>query len=139
MIEQRDLLRKLYAKTLMMDEDVLESSEDVHDVFMPKMLQIIEENLSNRNFTIKVLTDKLNMSQPTLYRKVKQKTGLSIIEVIHGVRMSKAASIIMSRRYSSLTEVAEMVGYDSMISFRKQFVAQFGVLPSKYMEEKMRK
>lgn len=139
LIEQRDLLRKLYAKTLMMDEDVLESSEDVHDVFMSKMLQIIEENLSNRNFTIKVLTDKLNMSQPTLYRKVKQKTGLSIIEVIHGVRMSKAASIIMSRRYSSLTEVAEMVGYDSMISFRKQFVAQFGVLPSKYMEEKMRK
>ena len=137
--EQRDLLRKLYAKTLMLDEEVLESSEDVQDVFMPKMLQIIEENLSNRNFTIKVLTDKLNMSQPTLYRKVKQKTGLSIIEVIHGVRMSKAASIIMSGRYSSLTEVAEMVGYDSMISFRKQFVAQFGVLPSKYMEEKMRK
>ena len=28
LIEQRDLLRKLYAKTLMMDEDVLESSED---------------------------------------------------------------------------------------------------------------
>ena len=139
LIEQRDLLRKLYAKTLMLDEEVLESSEDVQDVFMPKMLQIIEENLSNRNFTIKVLTDKLNMSQPTLYRKVKQKTGLSIIEVIHGVRMSKAASIIMSRRYSSLTEVAEMVGYDSMISFRKQFVAQFRVLPSKYMEEKMRK
>lgn len=139
LIEQRDLLRKLYAKTLMLDEEVLESSEDVQDVFMPKMLQIIEENLSNRNFTIKVLTDQLNMSQPTLYRKVKQKTGLSIIEVIHGVRMSKAASIIMSRRYSSLTEVAEMVGYDSIISFRKQFVAQFGVLPSKYMEEKMRK
>lgn len=139
LIEQRDLLRKLYAKTLMLDEEVLESSEDVQDVFMPKMLQIIEENLSNRNFTIKVLTGQLNMSQPTLYRKVKQKTGLSIIEVIHGVRMSKAASIIMSRRYSSLTEVAEMVGYDSMISFRKQFVAQFGVLPSKYMEEKMRK
>lgn len=139
LIEQRDLLRKLYAKTLMLDEEVLESSEDVQDVFMPKMLQIIEENLSNRNFTIKVPTDQLNMSQPTLYRKVKQKTGLSIIEVIHGVRMSKAASIIMSRRYSSLTEVAEMVGYDSMISFRKQFVAQFGVLPSKYMEEKMRK
>lgn len=139
LIEQRDLLRKLYAKTLMLDEEVLESSEDVQDVFMPKMLQIIEENLSNRNFTIKVLTDKLNMSQPTLYRKVKQKTGLSIIEVIHGVRMSKAASIIMSGRYSSLTEVAEMVGYDSVISFRKQFVAQFGVLPSKYMEEKMRK
>lgn len=139
LIEERDLLRKLYAKTLMLDEEVLESSEDVQDVFMPKMLQIIEENLSNRNFTIKVLTDQLNMSQPTLYRKVKQKTGLSIIEVIHGVRMSKAASIIMSRRYSSLTEVAEMVGYDSMISFRKQFVAQFGVLPSKYMEEKMRK
>lgn len=81
LIEQRDLLRKLYAKTLMLDEEVLESSEDVQDVFMPKMLQIIEENLSNRNFTIKVLTDKLNMSQPTLYRKVKQKTGLSIIEV----------------------------------------------------------
>lgn len=139
LIEQRELLKKLYTKTLMLEENVLEPSENVQDAFMQKMIQIIEENVSNRDFTIKVLTDKLNMSQPTLYRKVKQKTNLSIIEVIHGVRMSKAASIIMSGQYSSLTEVAEMVGYDSMIAFRKQFVAQFGVLPSKYMEEKTKK
>lgn len=40
LIEQRDLLRKLYAKTLMLDEEVLESSEDVQDVLCLKCFRL---------------------------------------------------------------------------------------------------
>ena len=134
LIKQREQLKRLYTKTLMLN-NVPAVSESPKDTFMQEIIQIIEANLSNENFSVKTLADKLNMSQPSLYRKIKQNTNLSIIEVIRGVRMSKAATIIMSQQYTSLMEVAEMVGYDSMNAFRKHFVAQFGVLPSKYIEE----
>jgi AraC-like DNA-binding protein len=73
------------------------------------------------------------MSQPTLYRKIKERSELSIIKVIRSIRMSKAASLIMEHKYSVL-EISEMVGFNDPNTFRKHFIEQFGVLPSKYDE-----
>ena len=83
-----------------------------------------------------MLAEQLNMSQPTLYRKIKQTScsELSAIDMIRSVRMSKAASLIMENRYS-IQEIAEMVGYSDTRTLRKHFTEQFGVSPSKYMEK----
>lgn len=56
---------------------------------------MIEANLSNENFNVKMLAEQLNMSQPTLYRKVKQRSDLSVIDIIRSIRISKAASLIL--------------------------------------------
>lgn len=53
-----------------------------------------------------MLAEQLNMSQPTLYRKIKQRSELAAIDMIRSVRMSKAASLIMENRYS-IQEIAE--------------------------------
>ena len=74
----------------------------------------------------------MNMSQPTLYRKLKQHTDIAAIDLIRSIRMSKAASYIMENRYS-IQEIAELVGYNDVRTLRKHFVDQFGVPPSKYM------
>ena len=79
-----------------------------------------------------MLADQLHMSQPTLYRKIKQRSELAAIDMIRSVRMSKAASLILENRYS-MQEIAEMVGYNDTL--RKHFAAQFGVSPSKYSEQ----
>lgn len=88
----------------------------------------------NENFNVKMLAEQLNMSQPTLYRKIKQRSELAAIDMIRSVRMSKAASLIMENRYS-IQEIAEMVGYSDTRTLRKHFTEQFGVSPSKYMEK----
>lgn len=75
------------------------------------------------------------MSQPTLYRKVKQRSELSVVDMIRSIRVSKAASLIMENRYS-IQEISEMVGFSDARTLRKHFTEQFGVPPSKYMESK---
>ena len=67
------------------------------------------KNLSNENFNVKMLAEQLHMSQPTLYRKVKQRSELSVVDMIRSVRVSKAASLIMENRYS-IQEISEKVG-----------------------------
>ena len=73
----------------------------------------------------------LNMSQPTLYRRVKMLTNYTIIELIRGVRMKRAAELLRTKKYS-IQEVSEMVGYNDAPTFRKHFVDFYGSTPSTF-------
>lgn len=101
-------------------------------IFMQKVINIIEDNIANENFNVKILADALCMSQPTLYRKVKEHFHLTVTELIRKMRMNKAASLLAMRKYSIL-EITEMVGYNDYETFRKHFKSQFGVSASKYV------
>lgn len=137
LILQRERLKRIYTKTLMLKQQESEPETDGNnapDDFIQQIIHVIEANLANENFNVKMLADQLNMSQPTLYRKIKQRSELAAIDMIRSVRMGKAASLIMENRYS-IQEIAEMVGYSDTRTLRKHFTEQFGVSPSKYMEK----
>lgn len=132
LIRQRERLQRLYTGTLQLKADEnQQTSNGTEDYFIQQVIQVIEANLADENFNVKMLADQLHMSQPTLYRKIKQRSELAAIDMIRSVRMSKAASLILENRYS-MQEIAEMVGYNDTRTLRKHFMAQFGVSPSKY-------
>lgn len=129
LIRQRERLQRLYAGTLQLKADENpQTSNGTEDYFIQQVIQVIEANLADENFNVKMLADQLHMSQPTLYRKIKQRSELAAIDMIRSVRMSKAASLILENRYS-MQEIAEMVGYNDTRTLRKHFMAQFGVSP----------
>lgn len=137
LILQRERLKRIYTKTLMLKQQESESGSDENnttDDFIQQIIHVIEAHISDENFNVKMLADQLNMSQPTLYRKIKQRSELAAIDMIRSIRMSKAASLIMENRYT-IQEIAEMVGYSDTRTLRKHFTEQFGVSPSKYMEK----
>lgn len=132
LIRMREQLKRIYTKTLMLKHtEEKPGEEEQADPFMQQVISLVEANLTNPDFSAKSLAGLLNLSQPTLYRKMKQQSNLSIIEVIRSIRISKAASLIMQKKYS-IQEVAEMVGYNDITTFRKHFTNQFGVSPSRY-------
>ena len=90
--------------------------------------------MSDENFNVKKLADELHMSQPTLYRKLKQVSKLNAIDMIRSIRMSKAASLILEQKYS-IQEISEMVGYSDTRTLRKHFIEQFGTAPSQFVEK----
>lgn len=99
--------------------------------FMDAVIKNIEKHLDDSTFEAKVLADSLNMSLPTLYRKIKQYSDLSILELTRNIRLKKAAELLASQQYS-VQEVAEMVGFNDTATFRKRFTEQYGVTPSQY-------
>lgn len=137
LINGRLNLKKMYTNLLVMPgDDVTETAEPgeevkMEDPFISSVVKIIEENICEADFNVKKLASELNMSQPTLYRKVKQSTDFTIIELIRGVRMRKAAVLLKQKIYA-VQDVAEMVGYNDIPTFRKHFVDTFGTTPSTY-------
>lgn len=134
LIIQRERLKRIYTKALMLKQE--SNSEEKENVFMQQVINVIEANLSDENFNVKALAEQLNMSQPTLYRKMKQHSSLAVIDIIRSVRVSKAASLIMENKYS-IQEISERVGFSDARTLRKHFTEQFGVSPSKYISDKI--
>lgn len=134
LISGRVTLKQMYTRLLVLPEekgDKDDSEEKVEDPFISMVVKIVEDNIKEADFSVKKLAAEMNMSQPTLYRKIKQTTDFTIIELIRGVRMRKAATLLKQKKYA-VQEVAEMVGYNDIPTFRKHFVDTFGTTPSTY-------
>ena len=83
--KSRTELKRIYTKLLMPSITVNGSQENtetiiIEDPFITQILNIVNENLQNPGIQCeKTMAEILNMSQPTLYRKVKQLTNFTII------------------------------------------------------------
>lgn len=137
-LKRREQMRAFYTQSATDTEDAvvavpapLNEIEAAGNVFMNKIVKIIEEHLDDPCFDAKFLADEMSMSIPTLYRRVKAFSNCSILELTRSVRIKHAAELILQQRYS-IIEVCEMVGFNDMATFRKRFTEQYGVNPSQY-------
>ena len=133
LIAQRQRLKRIYSRIVLAKEG--NDGDKTDDEFLQRAMRVIEANIANKDFNVKMLAGLLNVSQPTLYRKLNKGSGVNAVDLIVKIRMSKAAALIIEKRYS-LQEIAEMVGYNDVRSLRKHFISQFGALPSRFLEEK---
>ena len=134
LLDMRRRLKQIYTRTLLHASSAASKDpEGPENEFMQKIWSCIEANVSNPDFNVKQLAGELHMSLATLYRKLKQHTDLSAVELIRHIRMTKAALLLMETSLS-VTEVAERVGFNDLPTFRKHFTDMFGVSPSKYAE-----
>ena len=137
-LKRREQMRAFYTQSATDTEEAvvavpapLNEIEAAGNVFMNKIVKIIEEHLDDPSFDAKFLADEMSMSIPTLYRRVKAFSNCSILELTRSVRIKHAAELILQQRYS-IIEVCEMVGFNDMATFRKRFTEQYGVNPSQY-------
>jgi two-component system cell cycle response regulator len=84
---------------------------------------------------VEQLAKYLNMSRPTLYRKIKVISDLTPNELINISRLKKAAELVVNSKFK-ISEIATMVGYSSQTNFGRNFLKQFGLTPTQYMELK---
>ena len=129
LMKKRDDMKRYFSNSSAVSHD--EESTLSTNPFMDAVVKNIEKHLDDSTFEAKVLADSLNMSLPTLYRKIKQYSDLSILELTRNIRLKKAAELLASQQYS-VQEVAEMVGFNDTATFRKRFTEQYGVTPSQY-------
>ena len=142
LIRNRMELKRTYTKLLIPSTNTEEQeiangnteNDNMEDPLVTKVLQLINDNIQNEDFSVKKLAEMLNMSQPTLYRKIKQLTNFTLIEVVRGVRLKRAAELLKTKKYN-VQEAAEAVGYNDIPTFRKHFVDLYGITPSAFSKE----
>lgn len=129
-LQSRELLRKqiLSAQTGLED---LDYTNRMDKEFLEKVIQTIEENLSNVDFTIDELCSIMAMSRTSIYNKMKTLTNQSPNDFIRIIRLNKAKELLRTRKHT-IAEVSYIVGFSDPKYFSTSFKKQFNVSPSKF-------
>ncbi len=130
LIHSRNTLKELYAKKVFMGSGSFEI-KTFEEEFLFKLMQLVEDNISNSNFNNDELANLMFMSRSTFYRKLKAVTGMSGNEFIRTARLNYASKLLKSGNYA-VTEAAFEAGFNDIKYFRKRFQDQFGLSPSEY-------
>ena len=102
--------------------------------FLDRAISIVEQQLEDSEFSNEVFCDMMNMTQSTLYRKLKSLTGMSPNEFIRDIRIKKACVLLQQRPDLQVSDVAYMVGFTDPKYFSLIFKKEKGMSPTKYLE-----
>jgi AraC-like DNA-binding protein len=109
----------------------LKTGRPGNEAFLERINWVISEHLTEPVFDVYMLAQLLNMSRPTLYRKISVVTKLTPNQLIHAQRISRAAELL-SGGETKVADIAKRVGFNSRSSFGKAFFKRFGTTPKKF-------
>ncbi len=81
------------------------------------------------NIDIDELSINLNVSKFHMHRIFKEVFLRNIYESIKSIRLQKASNLLLTNKYSTITEIANMCGYSSQTSFIRVFKERFNMTP----------
>ncbi len=87
-------------------------------------------SVPGRRWTIDALAKEAGTSRTALAVRFKKKVGVSPIEYLTGLRMTRAVQILRGTD-EALNEIAEKMGYSSEASFIRAFKKRFGETPGR--------
>jgi signal transduction histidine kinase/ligand-binding sensor domain-containing protein/DNA-binding response OmpR family regulator len=131
LIEQRKRLREKFGKEINVKAETL-SSNVVDKEFVQKIIDIIEKNLGNENFSSETLAEQLFVSRSQLNRKLQAVIGQGPGEFIRSYKLKRAAQMILENRLN-ITQIAYEVGFGSPAQFTRSFKKYFNCLPSEFI------
>lgn len=103
--------------------------------FLDKINEFICSHLDEQDLDVDMLAKQMNMSRPTLFRKIKSIADLTPSELVNITRLKKAAELLAEGDYK-VYEVSDMVGFGSQTAFGRSFLKQFGMTPTEYQKSK---
>ena len=136
LLKNRAVLREHYTSELP-TETRSNSSNKIDRKFINEFTSVVENNISNENFSVDDLAKKIGISRVQLYRKVKALIGYNVNDYILTVRLQKA-KFLLTNEDLSISEVAFKVGFSSPAYFSTVFKSKFSITPSEFKEKKKR-
>ena len=99
--------------------------------FIKKAIALVEENISDSDFSVETLAAEVAMSRSSLYKKLMAITGQGPAEFIRTIRIKRGRALLEASQ-KQITEIAYAVGFTTVKSFTMNFKAEYGITPSEF-------
>jgi signal transduction histidine kinase/ligand-binding sensor domain-containing protein/CheY-like chemotaxis protein/AraC-like DNA-binding protein len=97
-----------------------------------KAIKVVEEHMSDYDFSVETLGDAVGLSRGHLYKKLMIITGKGPAEFIRTIRLKRGRQLL-EKSQLQIAEIAYAVGYNSPKRFTVNFREEFGMSPSEYL------
>jgi DNA-binding response OmpR family regulator len=136
LIEQRKRIHEHFRKHGLFEIDE-KSVAKVDKCFLQKVMDKINEHVSDHSLNVEVLIKELAISRSVLQRKLLSLTGETPGELIRRIRLKKAA-VLIEQNFGNISEIALEVGFNNPAHFSEAFKKQFGHSPFHYHQKFLR-
>lgn len=109
------------------------SFNTMDEQLLTKSIAIVERNMDNTEFSTEDFAKAMNMSRSNLHLKLKALTGESALDFIRRIRFKEACRLLKDGRYS-ISEISDMVGFNTPSYFATCFKKYMGCLPSEWVK-----
>ena len=107
-----------------MKKDTIQKHKKIANDIMYYIYRHIDTDIN-----IDELCVEYNISKYHFHRIFKEQMGTNIYETIKSIRLQKASNLLITNKYSTITEIASMCGYSSQTSFIRAFKNRFDQTP----------
>lgn len=108
------------------------SKEEPSELF-GRVRAFVDEHYMSKDMSLKLLSMEFKVSESTISRLFKEQQQGAFADYICVLRMEKAKEYLLTQKYT-VKAIADMVGYQSDISFSRAFLKYEGIRPSGYAE-----
>ena len=130
LIETRKMLQEKFgAGTSVLHREERPKLSCLDEQFLNRVLVVIDEHISDEDFSIEEFGQDVGMSRSQIHRKLKALTGKSTSLYLRTVRLAKAKQMIEAKK-GNISEISYQVGFSSPAYFSRCFKEEFGVAPS---------
>ncbi len=84
------------------------------------------------DINLDTLCEELGVDRFYMHRAFKEIFSRNIYEAVLAIRLQKASNLLLTNRYSTITEIANACGYSSQTSFIRAFKKRFGMTPKEW-------
>ncbi|KAB2914238.1 MAG: response regulator [Bacteroidetes bacterium] len=119
--------RKKLRRTPIIPEKLKVESKD--DLFIKKIYSIMEKNIDKFDFSVEDFVREMGYSRSAVQKKIKAITGKTATNLVRDYRLERAKQLI-EQGAGFLSEIASMVGFNSLSYFSNCYKQYFGVNPS---------
>ena len=130
LIENRKQLQKHFSKTLSINPELAITSAEGE--FLKRLQSVLDEHITNPEFTSDRFSKMMLMSRTQLHRKLKAIIGMSASEFIRSQRL-KLAIKLLRESDASISEIAYQVGFNTPSYFSKWFKEVYNCTPNEYL------
>jgi len=125
-------------KSFILNQNITPEVKKHYTLFDQKLIskikKIIEDNMSNSEFTTDLLSKEIGLSRMQLHRKLKSLSGQSTTNFINNIKMTHAANLFKNGM-DRVQEVMDLVGMNSYSHFNSKFKNQYGKTPSEFIKD----
>ena len=138
------LAYRFYLAKLIVNEEVTKDvvapadTPQAESPFLERFRAILQQNLHDADFNVERIGEEMGMSRVQLYRKVKQLSGMTPVELLRKSRLARGKQLLEASD-KSVSEIAYDTGFSAPSYFAKCFKDEYGISPGEIRSEGSKK
>lgn len=103
--------------------------------FLSDVIKIIKENLTEKDFSIDTLAEKMGLSRSNLFRKLKGLIQMSPSNLIIKIKLNQSEELMRKNKNIRISDIAYESGFHDPKYFSTLFKKHYGKTPKEFIED----